>query len=158
MSAVVIIAVSGEELRAAARLHCRHRFGGRLSHLSSCWSMGWDGMWCDLLGVTWQIIGEIGVAGGTYRAMEFTGTAVEAMTVSASHHKTRHKLQQAIIKRHCECRTCWCCSWEAPNLASAWFRPSWHQEYRGRLCCKQRSCCLTSVPTCVAMSVLLNQW
>lgn len=29
-----------------------------------------------------QIIGEIGVAGGTYRAMEFTGTAVEAMSVS----------------------------------------------------------------------------
>ncbi|CAI5928604.1 unnamed protein product [Closterium sp. NIES-64] len=28
-----------------------------------------------------QIIGEIGVAGGTYRAMEFTGTAVEAMTM-----------------------------------------------------------------------------
>ena len=29
-----------------------------------------------------QIIGEIGVAGGTYRAMEFTGTAVDAMSVS----------------------------------------------------------------------------
>eukprot|EP00475_Leptophrys_vorax_P033694 TRINITY_DN5338_c0_g1_i1.p1 TRINITY_DN5338_c0_g1~~TRINITY_DN5338_c0_g1_i1.p1 ORF type:complete len:519 (-),score=9.54 TRINITY_DN5338_c0_g1_i1:208-1764(-) len=28
-----------------------------------------------------QIIGEIGVAGGTYRALEFSGTAVEAMTM-----------------------------------------------------------------------------
>lgn len=29
-----------------------------------------------------QIIGEISVAGATYRSMEFVGTAVEAMTVS----------------------------------------------------------------------------
>ena len=28
-----------------------------------------------------QIIGEITVAGGTYKALEFTGTAVEAMTM-----------------------------------------------------------------------------
>jgi 3-isopropylmalate/(R)-2-methylmalate dehydratase large subunit len=28
-----------------------------------------------------QIIGEISMAGATYRAMEFVGTAVEAMTV-----------------------------------------------------------------------------
>lgn len=30
-----------------------------------------------------QIIGEISVAGATYRAMEFVGTAVDAMTVSS---------------------------------------------------------------------------
>lgn len=30
-----------------------------------------------------QIIGEISVAGATYRAMEFVGTAVDGMTVSS---------------------------------------------------------------------------
>ncbi len=36
-----------------------------------------------------QIIGEISVAGATYRAMEFVGTAVDAMTVcSFSFHQS----------------------------------------------------------------------
>lgn len=32
--------------------------------------------------VTWQIIGEISVAGATYRSMEFVGSTVESLTVS----------------------------------------------------------------------------
>lgn len=34
----------------------------------------------------WQIIGEISVAGATYKAMEFVGTTVESLTVSFLFH------------------------------------------------------------------------
>lgn len=51
-----------------------------------------------------QIIGEIGVAGATYRAMEFVGTTVDAMTVSGHicpqrNHSTSLKFRISSLTR-----------------------------------------------------------